>query len=299
MDDITHESLIIAISIIAINLNVLWLISLLRKHGEKSAFEITLLSLAFGDLTLALSQVAIGTLDILALKGKSTKTMDAAFDYIGHVSSTAINSSFLHIVFIAGQRFVATLYPFRFKQIFTRMICACILIGIWLVSIIITVLRARENNDGDNWFGYLWVPCEVIVALLYAIICYHVFSKRRQFVTSRDEISRQNRKILCLSLIITIAFLVCTLPDVLVVFGTVSINSNNPVNILPFAHAMLNPLICLLFNYLRARGSICCSVRHRNNQIVHFSNDDVTHLTAGGNRIATITVDPSQQNPDQ
>ena len=268
MDHIAHESLIIAISIIVIILNVLWLYSLLRKHGEKSVFEITLLSLAMGDLILALSQVAMGSLDILRFKDKSTKTTDAAFGYIGHISSTALNSSFLHIVFIAGQRFIATLYPFQMKRVFTRNICAFELTGIWLVSIIITVLRAIKGYDSDKWFGYLWVPCEVIVTLLYTIVCYHVFRKRRQFVTSRNEISRQNRAILCLSLIIASEFFVCTLPEVFFACGTVSIDSNNPVNILPFLHAMLNPLIYFLFNYLKARGGLCCPVCYRSNQIV-------------------------------
>ena len=294
MDRITHESLVIAISIIAIILNVLWLYLLLHKHGEKSAFEITLLSLAIGDLILALSQVAMSSLEILIFKDKSTETMDAAFVYIGHISSTTINSSFLHIVLIAGQRFIATLYPFHIKRVFTRNICACVLIGIWLVSIIITALRAIKSHDSDKWFGYLWVPCEVTVGLLYTIVCFHVFSKRRQFVTSRNEILRQNRAILCLSLIITSAFFVCTLPDVLVVFGTLSIKSNNPVNILPFLHAMLNPLIYLLFNYLKARGGLCCAVCYRSSQIVNFSNEDVTHLTARRNRITTATT--NQEN---
>ena len=274
------ESVILSISIIAIILNAVWIFSILRKSGAKSAFEITLSSMAIGDLIVALSELSLRTSNLIIDMGKANKELTSVVHLFEAIWDISINSSFLHIVFIAVQRLIATLYPFKFKRIFTRVSCTFVLISLWVASILGT---EYSTNKAINWLGFLWVPLEIIVALIYALICNNMFRKRRQFANSRNDISRQNRAVMGLSLTITIAFFISTLPDVLIAFG--SISSRDPVGILIHLHIILNPLIYFLFNYLKARGSSCCSICYRNSRIVHFSMAEVTHTNNQGNRM--------------
>ena len=290
MNIIVIESVILSISIIAMILNAVWIFSILRKSGAKSMFEITLSSMAIGDLIAALSQLSLRTANIIIDKGKADEEIKSVVFVLADIWDITINSSFLHIVFIAVQRLIATLYPFEFKRIFTRVSCTFALITLWSASILHKIGMEYSTKQTIIWLGLIWVPLEIIVTLIYALICYYMFRKRRQFATPHNDISRQNRALLGLSLAITIAFFISTLPDVLIAFG--SISNRDPVGILIHLHIILNPLIYFLFNYLKARGSSCCSTCYRNSRIVHFSMTEVTHTTNQGNR--NVTAQTSQ-----
>ena len=201
-------------------LNIFEAITIIKIKKYKSVFGVTLLSLCIADILGALSFAVCGTLRLIEHSRRETILIlpNSKFEKswkVGHAALFfALFSSFVHVLIIAIQRFSAVFFPLKFKVLFTFKGCVSVLVFAWLLCLSLSVLAFRSVVMlflASYWIT-LTVNCLLILA--YSAICCKTLLavKRRRSLTIRSKSGRDGatKKVILVSLAVTVCFLVCT-----------------------------------------------------------------------------------------
>ncbi len=187
------------------------------KREKKTVFDITLISLALSNVTIAICFGAFGTL--LAHYGLhllGTFKVLMTYFQLRFVSDYCIMISLFHIIFIAIQRFVAVTFPLRFKVLVTKKVTFVVLIIIWLVCGTMMILDhfVIKSTKRRTALAYLIITCGVSLTVLYCFVFYKVLKQRgaMQYVTSHAANTSHSYKLLFNSIGVTAVFILLTFP---------------------------------------------------------------------------------------
>ena len=201
-------------------LNIFEAITIIKIKKYKSVFGLTLLSLCNADIIGALSFAVCGTLRLIEYSGRETILIvpNSKFEKswkAGHAALFfAVFSSFLHVLIIAVQRLFAVFFPLKFKVLFTYKGCATLLIFAWLLCLSLSILAFRSVMTLFlvSYWTTLTVNCLLILA--YSAICCKTLLavKHRRSLTIRSKSGGDGatKKVILVSLAVTVCFLVCT-----------------------------------------------------------------------------------------
>ena len=253
--------------ILGIALNFCEIASLLHARRTKLPFDITLISLAMSDLLLAIASLIFGIVLRSIPNWAKLKEHETLYVTIFTFSIFASSlSSALHMWFIAIQRLIAVLYPFKVSIWMTRKRSILIVLLIWVLSTSVTAPVSLKYYNHQRYLMYSPLLSAVVIAVCYSIISYKMMTRKRPTVGSQQT---QNLSVLLYSISFTAIFMICTFPY--------AINAiKQPVNILPipipeyafhlfFLQVIFDPVIYFFFQILKKRSTICetcCSVCH-------------------------------------
>ena len=279
IDDSTHTIVTSIFGFTAIILNIVEIGSILRKKTVKTPFKITLFTLALADLMISVAQCFSHIIGFLVEKGRipSSPEMDISFTTVESTIHGAFISSFLQILFISVQRLIATFWPLKCRRILTKVRCYFTLIIIWLISVLLIIGTAVfKLYNYEMIFTVLIFTSGVTVFIIYSLICYQIFKKRRSVIIRSTVPPRQNQTVLCFSILVTVALFVCTLPFGLSTLGYMRF-SGVPIWLM-FLNPVLDPVIYFLFNNCKNHSAVCC---HRSNRDGNTEHIAMSHPTIG------------------
>ena len=276
-----NYSIRITIGIFGLVLNTLQVRSIVRKEKIKSPFEITLLSLAAADFIV--SAMAVVGYTVILLISNSVVQLENFQGFIllnPLVTYLAVSSSLLHVSYLAVQRVLLVLCPLYFKHNSNKR-CVIAIALIWLASAVYILLIIRKFYRLFTIQAYLTIICSVFLVLPYSFICYRI-KKRIHLLASQRSTSHasshvvliQNQSILAYSICVTVAFLICYVPNavnVLIGFSSCRMVSNLSEWLL-YLNSVFNPLLYFLFDYFKRGLILCCCSNSKNNRIASTAN---------------------------
>ena len=241
------------------------LISILHKYkSKKTVFQITIFSLGVADFLVSLVMIYSGIYFICEDLEIFPNSQQFLLVLHGNLIFCQI-SSFLHVLFIAVERLLAVFYPLRFRHVFTKKICITVLAIIWAASFPLSFVK---HNHLKFIYKPLIIVCAVFLLCVYSAICTQL-TRRRRSVIARTISEKDNAslwKIVAHSFVVTIAFLVCILPYVVItnmssVLGMVA-------RLLVAGNVLINPIVYFLFaHYKKAiRSQSFASANRRRQQ---------------------------------
>ena len=256
---VTHGLSCLSLCTVGSVLNVFEVASLLLAKKTKLAFDMTLISLAASDLTLAIA-VCI----LLVLTG-SLPTVATSQKYMSLHALVIISSSLTstwHMLFIAIQRLVAVLYPFKVSIWMSKRHCIIILCLLKVISIVAVAPMYYKIHVYERCIIYTPVAVASAIVVCYTIINYRIMSRKRPSISRPAS---QNLHILMYSVCVTIIFMICTLPY--------TIHAITHPNTFQFpcyifyiylTQSILNPLA---YFWKAKKFAICCSMCHEKKSI--------------------------------
>lgn len=280
---ILDASIQMTLGITGIILNMLQLIILLRK--QRRPFEITLLSLSIADLFVSVCLILNSVLSLLREHDVGLELSDIVYRSLRHaIYCFAITLALLHIVFIAIQRLIAVMFPFRIHQLFSKRRC-CFFLGVmWVGSLGFlawSVWAFTKNPDDDVpliAFSYVMFFAEACLIPLYATVCCLVM--RRRGMAANASTDSRNHSVILYAVITTTIFVVMTFP--LGVLTCLSYVITNPYlkyspKWLLFIDVTMNPVIYFFFNYWKSKKccNFACCVRRENRTDVAGSTQQI------------------------
>lgn len=246
-------------------LNAVQIVLIIRKKKTKLPFEKTLLSLASADLLVSMC----GTLLLIFHyclsydEGDTSLHLLATIFGVGMIFS--IFSSIFHALFIAAQRFFAVFLPIKFKLFFRCRICIICLVVIWIISFSLSLYVGNLTQIRLLSYAIYAVGC--LLGICYILICYQVHCQRRSRIAMSSSSHQQNNptcKILVYSILVTSAFIICTLPVAIALQRIFQGRILSPF-ILQFCGVLLalNPvfdsLLYFIFNHVKQiESGYCC-----------------------------------------
>ena len=252
---------------LGIALNFCEIASLLHTRRTKLPFDITLISLAMSDLMLAMATLIFGIV-LRSLTNLATVKVHGSlyvnlFTFSIYASSL---SSALHMWFIAIQRLIAVLYPFKVSIWMTRKRSIITVLLIWVLSISVTAPVSVKCCTYQRFLMYSPLVSAVVIVVCYSIISFKMMTRKRPIVGSQQT---QNLSVLLYSISFTAIFIICTFPYAIYAM-------KQPVHILQmsipgyvlhlfFLQVVFDPVIYFFFQILKKRSTICamcCSVCH-------------------------------------
>ena len=124
----------------------------------------------------------------------------------------SVTSSFCHVVLFAVVRILAIIFPYRIKQIITKLHCKIILVFIWFFSIGLVLIISFLVPIIISYLGILtyW-----ILVLAYSFVCYRMCKRRGIQGNESTQRHRQqsDKHVLLYSRAITFMFCTCILPE--------------------------------------------------------------------------------------
>ena len=231
---------------------------ILKKKQAKRPFQATLLSLSAADFTTSATLLFFGVYDMLIANGIVSLT--GFLEIVNEVAlDLSIITSLVHVIYIAIQRLFAVLCPIKFQLLFTKFRCMLGLLLIWLLAVSYCVWSSLEKQKGTPTFFILSVTilvCNALLILSYVVICFKVVKSR----THPRSRSRLESKVLCNSILVASAFIICTIPFTLqhleVLRPTTFYQFIIPVWFL-FLNVVLDPFIYFLFKYAKVSRQTC------------------------------------------
>ena len=185
-----YSSIHITPGILGLIANFLQLCFICRdKKQRNSVFGIILLSLCVADILVSICFSYSGIIDLLyvflvidlELSKKLRSLSSFAFIF-------SLVSSFCHVVFIAVLRVLSLIFPFRIKQIITKLRCKIVLVCLWLFSIGFMLISHLIKVD---IVSYLAITTSCLLLLAYSIICYRMCKRRG---IQGNESTQRNRQ---------------------------------------------------------------------------------------------------------
>ena len=260
--DYASYSIQISFGVLGIILNLAQFIMLYGSRAKRTLFEINLLSLCVADFLSSLCFVGFGGFGIYDLK-KFIVEGQSYFDELKtgwfEASSpvlfrTTLMLSFTHIIFIAFQRLFSSLFPFRFKVLFTRKTCIFCIALLWIGSIGYGILRIFDERITNLVFVYTSLLCYVLLVTLYSTL-YYMLRRRSKRAPAKSNNNTKHketlRKVLLYSVCVTLAFIATTLPYTIRFFTKQrTVLQTFSIAFLPL-NAVLNPLIYFLHGRLK------------------------------------------------
>ena len=248
-------------------LNICEIASLLHARRTKLPFDITLISLAMSDLMLAMATLIFGIVLNSVLNMATSKEHESLYKNLFTFSIFASSlSAALHMWFIAIQRLIAVLYPFKVSIWMTRKRSIIIVLLIWVLSISVTAPVSLKYYNHQRYLMYSPLLSAVVIAVCYSIISFKMMTRKRPTVGSQQT---QNLSLLLYSISFTAIFMICTFPYAIYAI-------KQPVHKLPipipeyafhlfFLQVVFDPVIYFFLQILKKRSTICamcCSVCH-------------------------------------
>ena len=204
-----------------------------------------------------------------------------------YLADVSLLVSVQSLVVIAVDRFVAVVFPLRVSLLTSKRCLLCI-VSIWIVSMLVAIPHLLANKlfefdgkficlpilwkdvlgDGismaDYYLGlatlFIYFP-SVFLTIIYTTIFAKLRSQKipgEGSTHSERRRSKQNRNVLRMAVAIVLTFILCQLPDsIIVVLFLHKANSLNcaffvysSIVILatPFVYSAVNPCICLVFS---------------------------------------------------
>lgn len=206
-------------------INVLEGFVVFYSKKQKTIFGVTLASLCIADILSGLCFFVVGLMRLVQYDGSLTidiipNTKLASSWQGGHGALFfSMGTSFTHVIIIAVQRFFAVFMPFRYRTSFRYKHCLVLLGTVW-------VLLLMSGIAGYFYVSVIWYASYVLtltvcltLIVTYTAIVVKTFraDKHRLSITSKKRVqekegNRASRKVLSLSIAVTIAFVLCTLP---------------------------------------------------------------------------------------
>ena len=185
----------------------------------------------------------------------TNKTVGEVYTYAVTVS---LLSSQSHLMSIAVQRLIAVKYPFQCKRYLTQRRCIMVLAFIWLLSLNLPWVL-RLINHAKISFSSSFI-CAPTLVLSYAYITFRMVRRKNIAATS----SNSGGTVIWFSLAITLTFLICKLPAV-VLYLTMNFSTEFfAVFCLYWLNSLFDPILYFLFNesrnykcfFRRSNGSV-------------------------------------------
>lgn len=218
-----EESIRIALSLIIIALNLTQIVLIARLKRKKTIYELFLMSLAIADFLLTFFNFIFSVMFLAEIS--------VLFDYIVILYFVTITTSFLHLLAIAMDRFVAVYFPLNHKVSFTLSKTKKVIFGLWTLMILLVVVLIAlkfEINDitelvfSGNILRPMIFLATAVYTVFYGLIALKLIKSRKlrgsleQHSTEHiSNSSRQNCKevagvIVCV--LTTLVFIACSLP---------------------------------------------------------------------------------------
>ena len=201
--------------------NAAVLLKLYRTRKENTVFNKTLASLSVANIISDACFAVTGTMFAYQFSSKRINFKNFYVLLSLHYANRyATGIALSHIMFIAIQRLVAVLYPFRFRRIFTTKVAWIIILLTWIVGPICTSLYHfvfKVRGDPDLPLSYSIIIIGTIIFFCYALIL-HLLIKRRRLskrLTNNNEAQSDtsyNFNIFFNSLGVTLLFILFTFP---------------------------------------------------------------------------------------
>ena len=241
-----------SIGIVAFLLNSVQAFLILRQKKTKTPFDISVLGVCIADL-IALVSFLINFICVDLLT-HNVATFDWRYPHYVSIAGFyfSMAASLFLTLFIAIQRLFAVFSPLKFRIVFTRRRCCYCLIFILIMSIL-PCLHASSFENIDM-FLYSVIMCGCLLIVCYIVICSTVYKRRECISAIAQYQTRRTIRTLKYCVLITISFIMCTLP-----FSILCIIKESPKSILflILLNPLFNSLLYFVFNYRKPQT--CCT----------------------------------------
>ena len=240
-----------------LNFIELWL--LIKKSERKSPFEIILLSLAFADFLTGTGALFLGTADSLYL-----------FMIADIITVLGIAASFIHVLLIAIERFVAVYFPIHHSVFVFKRQTSLITITLgWIVSVTSVLVYTFQFKAYLIFALILVLVLTGLLVVIYGLIMRKIVLNNRQQIfpgesQARGRRNKIQRLVVINSGIIAACSIFCSSPWVILTI----LRLLKGVNIERFQigyrfthhtmvlNSLFDPLIYFLVSYYRRRKGI-------------------------------------------
>ena len=272
----------IGLGVLAVLLNLIEVIYLIRKRNHRTVFENCLLSLAFADFLTGATLISISSLMLhhpFILSDAHSRKLMAANQALISFSTIA---SLCHIIVIAIDRFAAVHYPFRHRTCFGEKRMTIILIFVWVIAAVIAVTCAfllywQHLKDISvmtvikfrNIIMIIIIGLTIsILTLAYILIVKKMLTRKKKVesLSDRQQDFQNNLefRVTITSILITLSFFICVLPYIsnmmlskspYMAIINISKKSADPISskvsiFLFLSNALIDPLVYFLMPYI-------------------------------------------------
>ena len=250
--------LTLSICSFGIILNVCEIVSLVHAKRTKHTFDIALLSLSFSDLLLAIVTAFHVTVYFSQPTPTESNNWYWTFSVVC-IYSTNLSSA-LHMMFIAVQRLIAVLYPFKASTWITRKRGIITVVVIWLTSTVASVPLSTQCFTYHRMLSGSPFVIAIFIIFCYIIINVKLMTRKVPRATTGHQ--AQSISVLLYSICITVIFMFCAFPFSIhsVLQSGSAFNKTSPSYVLHlfFLQAVLDPIVYFFSHMLkRTRCSTC------------------------------------------
>ena len=204
----SHSILTLSICSVGIALNICEIVSLVHAKRTKLAFDITLLSLSLSDLLLAIV-TAFYVIVYLSLPDSAALNKWYWTLFIVCIYSSNLSSA-LHMMFIAVQRLIAVLYPFKASIWITRKRGITTILLLWFTSTVASIPLLTECFTYHRMLSSSPFAISSVIIFCYIIINVKLMTRKMPRATTGHQ--AQNASVLLHSICITVIFMFCAFP---------------------------------------------------------------------------------------
>ena len=188
-------------------LNICEIVSLVHTKRTKLVFDITLLSLSLSDLLLSIVTTSHVIVHLsLPIFAKSEFYLNF---FIVWIYSSNLSSA-LHMMFIAIQRLIAVLYPFKVSIWITRKRAIITIFVLWLTSTGASVPLSTQCFTYHRIL--IGSPFVLAIVIIFCYIIINVNLMTRKIPRATTGHQAQNVSVLLHSICITVIFMFCAFP---------------------------------------------------------------------------------------
>ena len=199
--------------------NIIEIIILLRKGKERTKADDIILSLSCADMLVGI--VYLGTSSYILAVGMQDADIIKLITGILHI--LCFNTSVLHILTIAVERFYAVRYPIKYRLVITKKITRRTITGMWALSMTVVACFAipdilQSTNILGVYKGIFILVSGIVVVLCYGYLGYVIWH-RGKFIassTARDETShtrgQKQLRDTIFSYAIATTYIICSFP---------------------------------------------------------------------------------------
>ena len=255
MENLTgYSGFIVTLGLLGLVANIALVVTIFRKHRQKSLFHITLVSLSFSDMLASFGATAYGLAYIIATHQNTfpQRTIANLSLFAFYFSNLA---SFFHIVLIAAQRFIATIFPLKYKDFLSGCRVTLMLVLVWGISAAFLAAVALRKIP-LTFIAYIAVGTCFTISLFYVIICSQMFRERKRILSaSRSSINRRSGNVVLMhSCAVTAVFIICFIPSA--IYAILEFRGGLIVFLIVTSFLVFNPLMdpLLYFFISHCRG---------------------------------------------
>ena len=241
----------ISIGLVGVLLNMLQMMLFSVRRRASLSFEVTLLSLSVADFVVSLLVCVAYSLFLLYFYDKIDLPLKEIVILNAVGTHLSVTSSMLHLTFIAFQRLFVVLSPFRFNQNISKTLTSIIICVVWLLSGIYIFLVVLNHYHIYIPLSWLIMICAAALVFCYTAICYRLLKVPYQ--DSNGALKNRRRTVTLYCLIVTSAFLVCSLPFAASSFWKTSLHRDFRMisDWLLVLNCAIDPTIYLAYEFIR------------------------------------------------